>query len=143
MRGLQMDEEKVYEWGAYRYKPLGINEIAIKVYNKSNREEIGMNVDTFSEVIEGQMERCRNLLMLKAEEYATGEDRLHNFNVASELQGVTRKKALAGMMAKHTVSIYDMCKSDESYPEVIWNEKITDHINYLLLLKAVIMDGSR
>lgn len=42
------------------------------------------------------------------------------------------------MMAKHTVSIYDMCNSGLKYPIELWNEKITDHINYLLLLRAII-----
>ena len=44
------------------------------------------------------------------------------------------------MMAKHTVSIYDMCNSGQKYPIELWNEKITDHINYLLLLRAIIED---
>lgn len=48
------------------------------------------------------------------------------------------KEALAGMMAKHTISVYDMCRSGKDYPIELWNEKITDHINYLLLLKAIV-----
>ena len=48
------------------------------------------------------------ILVEKAAEYADDNDRLHNFNVAAELQGITREEALGGMMCKHTVSIYDM-----------------------------------
>jgi hypothetical protein len=44
------------------------------------------------------------------------------------------------MMAKHTVSIYDMCNSGKEYSIDMWNEKITDSINYLLLLRALIED---
>jgi len=44
------------------------------------------------------------------------------------------------MMAKHTVSIYDMCGSGEIYDIAKWDEKITDHINYLLLLRALVED---
>ena len=75
----------------------------------------------------------------KAEEYAT-EDRLHNFKVAAALQGISTKQALAGMLAKHTVSIYDLCMSKENASQDMWDEKITDHINYLLLLKAVVSE---
>ena len=38
------------------------------------------------------------------------------------------------MMSKHTVSIYDMCWSGQDYGLKLWQEKITDAINYLLLL---------
>ena len=33
-----------------------------------------------------------------------------------------------------------MCHSDQTYSDEIINEKITDHINYLLLLRAVFED---
>lgn len=96
-----------------------------------------MDSKTFETIIEEQITTCRDILIKKAGEYAT-EDRLHNFKVAAALQLENPKQALAGMMAKHTVSVYDMCRSGKKYPIELWNEKITDHINYLLLLKAVV-----
>lgn len=97
-----------------------------------------MNIKDFEKVVEEQIARSREILVIKAREYAT-LDRLHNFKVAGELQGISPRSALAGMMAKHTVSIYDMCvRPDILYSAEIWNEKITDHINYLLLLRAII-----
>ena len=75
----------------------------------------------------------------KAKEYAT-EDRLHNFRVAAVIQRVSAKDALAGMMAKHTVSVYDMCGSEETFSQELWDEKITDSINYLLLLRALVQE---
>lgn len=80
---------------------------------------------------------CQNTLSVKGGEYAT-EDRLHNFKVAARMQGVTPKQALGGMMAKHTVSVYDLIWDEEDNDEMLWAEKITDHINYLLLLKAIL-----
>ena len=77
-------------------------------------------------------------LMNKAKEYATDGDRLHNFKVASEIQGISPTAALAGMMAKHTVSVYDMIKTGEVYPMALWEEKIKDSINYLFLLWALL-----
>jgi hypothetical protein len=93
----------------------------------------------FNEVVEEQLEICKMVLCKKADEYAT-VDRLHNFKVAAALGSGDPIKALSGMMAKHTVSIYDMCGTDENYPIELWNEKITDHINYLLLLKGLLIE---
>lgn len=76
--------------------------------------------------------------MNKAKEYATGGDRLHNFKVAAAVQGISPTAALAGMMAKHTVSVYDMVGSGEDYPMELWEEKIKDSINYLFLLWALL-----
>lgn len=99
-----------------------------------------MMTEEFEAIVEGQLSRCREILCQKAGEYAT-EDRLHNFRVAAELENTTMRDALSGMMAKHTISLYDMCRSREMYTLDIWNEKVTDHINYLLLLAAVLRDG--
>lgn len=99
-----------------------------------------MKYEKFERVIQDQVCRCLDTLVVKAKEYAT-EDRLHNFKTAAVLHGGTPEKALAGMMAKHTVSVYDMCNSGEKYPLDLWNEKITDSINYLLLLRAIVEDG--
>ena len=103
------------------------------------------NVETalisYSESVELSIERAKSVLLEKKVEYAT-EDHFHNFRVAAELQGKPVKEALAGMMCKHTVSVYDMCCSGKTYPMETWDEKITDHINYLLILRALIdMEG--
>ena len=97
-----------------------------------------MDTKTFDKIISERLEECRNLLSYKAREYAT-DDRLHNFKIAAALQGVTPIEALAGMMAKHTVSVYDMCNGNV-YPVELWGEKIGDSINYLLLLWALVME---
>ncbi len=47
------------------------------------------------------------------------------------------------MMAKHTVSIYDMCRSPEDISVDVWSEKITAHINYLILLRAIVQEEER
>lgn len=46
------------------------------------------------------------------------------------------------MLAKHIVSLYDMCFDDgASYDISTWDEKITDSLNYLFLLKAIVKEG--
>ena len=99
-----------------------------------------MTTDKFNITIEKQMSLCKSILCLKAVEYAT-QDRLHNFKVAAVIENCTPVRALGGMMAKHTVSVYDMINSGKDYPMELWDEKITDSINYLLLLKAMVEEG--
>jgi len=98
-----------------------------------------MIIDDFVKVLDAQIKRVQNVLIVKTAEYANA-DQLHNFRVAAELQDKTVKETIAGMMAKHTVSIYDMVRSKRSFDPEIWDEKITDHIIYLILLRAAVIE---
>ena len=91
----------------------------------------------YDRAVNEQINFCTDTLLRKRDEYAT-EDVFHNFNVAAEILGVTPIEALGGMMVKHTTSIYDMITSNSGYTREMWREKITDHINYLLILAAMI-----
>lgn len=98
----------------------------------------------FVKVTEDKLNECMSLLYKKADEYAT-QDRLHNFKVAGQLQNCTPIKALGGMMAKHSVSVYDLINdfnNGKVIPLELWNEKINDSINYLLLLNALILENN-
>lgn len=99
-----------------------------------------MTDQNFTKIVDEQLSFCRELLTAKGAEYDSDtKDRLHSFKVAGEMQHRTPIQALAGMMAKHTVSIYDMC-AENSSDLAKWNEKITDSINYLLLLKSLVQE---
>ena len=93
-------------------------------------------------VFDGQVALCREILQKKTKEYTGGDtDRLGAFKAAAALQDSTPQRALAGMMAKHIISIYDMCFTDrKTFELAVWEEKITDSLNYLFLLKAVIKE---
>ena len=99
----------------------------------------GIVKDKYKSCIEETIEMCTDVLLKKNKEYADDIHPFHNFQIAAELQNTTLIKALAGMMAKHTSSIYDMCNSKKEYPLEKWNEKIVDHINYLLILRAMVV----
>lgn len=100
-----------------------------------------MTQDNFKNAISEQVQRSLDLLISKGKEYDGNHgDRLLSFKVAGALAGKGQVQALAGMMAKHTVSIYDMCENPMAYSNEKWNEKITDHINYLLILRAMIAE---
>lgn len=101
-----------------------------------------MKSERFNEILENTIEKCINTLSVKSNEYAT-EDRLHNFKVAAEIQNCTPITALAGMMAKHTVSVYDLIKKQEKGFDItreMWDKKIGDNINYLILLSALVQE---
>ena len=98
----------------------------------------------FHRVFQEQVKECDRLLNRKAKEYTgDNQDRLSAFKTAAVIQGSTPQRALAGMMAKHIISIYDMCFAQEaSFETEVWNEKITDTLNYLFLLKAIVKEGN-
>ena len=101
-----------------------------------------MKSERFQKVLEETLDKCVKTLGVKSNEYAT-EDRLHNFKIAAEIQNCTPMTALAGMMAKHTVSVYDLigkAERGEAVPLELWDEKIGDHINYLILLSAMVRE---
>lgn len=102
-----------------------------------------MDVVAFNEVVDIQLSTVSNMLVNKRRQYADDVDVLHNFRSAAQLHSSTLVSALAGMMAKHTVSIYDMAREanpDDRFSLQLWDEKITDHIAYLVLLKAVLVE---
>lgn len=99
-----------------------------------------MKASDFNEVVDHQIRTCEKILGVKASEYADDTDRLHNFKQAAHVQQTTPVRALSGMMSKHTVSVYDMMHEGE-YSMEQWSEKITDNINYLILLKALLIEA--
>ena len=94
----------------------------------------------FAEILGDQQHRIEETLLVKAGEYALDDDRLSNFRNAAALTGQRMRDVCGGFMLKHTVSIYDMLGDDADFPFELWDEKITDHINYLILLRAIIME---
>ena len=106
------------------------------------RRNYHMTQEEFNIVFELQMRKCADILAHKKKEY-TGDniDRLSAFKIAAALQNCDPKAALAGMMSKHVVSLYDMCYSTLLHFDMEqWDEKITDCINYLILLKALVKE---
>lgn len=95
--------------------------------------------DEFARSMNDQIQRCSDVLQVKGSEYADDSDRLSNFKKAAALQNSTPQRALYGMLAKHLVSVADLCQMEGiDIPEGVWTEKITDSLNYLFLLRAII-----
>ena len=101
-----------------------------------------MNIKDFENAVNKQIERCVSTLNAKGTDYADNAkvDRLNHFKVAAALMETTPEAALMGMLSKHVASISKMCLSDVAYAIEIWDEKITDTINYLLILAAMLRE---
>jgi hypothetical protein len=102
-----------------------------------------MNQEEFEKAFENRVRLCREVLVVKAREYAADGDRLHNFNVAAEFNSTTPQEACWWFLTKHLVSLSDMVTSGEQFSHLVWNEKLGDALNYLFLLDAIVKDERR
>lgn len=114
-----------------------------------------MKKDEFMEVVNNTVEDLiKKVLIKKGEEYTRGNDRFSNFKRMAAALGCTPEKALVGAWIKHIASILDMVDDlermvklcdDRKYTHKelnlkLWDEKIGDAINYLILLRALIIE---
>jgi hypothetical protein len=84
-----------------------------------------MNFDT---VVEYRINKIREILSLKAEEYATASDRFHNFRVGGRISGCSSELALKGMMLKHEVSMLDLIDLCDTNPDNLTVELVEEKI---------------
>lgn len=99
----------------------------------------------FRKVLEERLGKIRSVLDSKAGEYARGNDRLHNFKRVAEVKRITPAEACIDGFCKHLVSILDMVDDQakgSAWTLAIWEEKIGDAINYLILLEALIKEDA-
>jgi len=98
-----------------------------------------MTLDTFRKLAENRFKVCLDLMCgKKNEEYSRNNDKLHNFKRTALIEDLTPEMALLGMMTKHLVSIIDICQDSELPEKALLAEKVTDTVNYLILLEAII-----
>jgi hypothetical protein len=105
-----------------------------------------LNATEFNEIAEARIAHCKKTLLEKGEEYSREGDRLHNFKSAAVMDDETPEQALWGMAKKHVISVRDMVKDVERGlipSEKMLNEKITDWINYGLLLEGLLVERMR
>lgn len=104
-----------------------------------------MNQEQFEELLTARIKAIRAILSSKNKEYATDEDKLHNFKRAGKMLQCSPEQALIGMLTKHIISILDIVDKIEynnEYPRrKLLEEKATDAINYLILLEALIVEN--
>jgi hypothetical protein len=101
-----------------------------------------MTKEEFENVFKDELQLVTKVLIKKRDEYAPEAstiDCLKNFKNGSSMIG-SPELCLCSYMLKHLVSIFDMSKMPDNYELPIWTEKITDCINYLFLLKALVVE---
>lgn len=104
-----------------------------------------MTKEEFEQVFKEELQLVTKVLIKKRNEYtpeASTHDCLKNFKNGSSLMG-SPELCLCSYMLKHIVSIFDMSKDPGRYEESVWVEKITDSINYLFLLRALISERKK
>lgn len=84
-------------------------------------------------------------LVQKGAEYATDDDKMHNFNVGSIMTGQCREKVLQGFLLKHLISLNDIINKIDKNPkdlpsQKVLQEKCGDISTYYALLYASIED---
>lgn len=102
-----------------------------------------MTQEKFNVFAKNFVKQTTSVLYAKGKSYALNrDDRLEHFKRAAEYLSTTPKEACLAQLTKHLVSIRDMvCVNDRTVfsPEQ-WDEKIGDAINYLVLLRALVID---
>lgn len=101
-----------------------------------------MTHEQFEKILNERFEKCKATLLRKSKEYASNDDKLHNFKVAANFVSCGPDGALWGFLVKHLVSVRDMILSDTIPSQEMIDEKIGDCINYLILLEAIWIDQS-
>jgi hypothetical protein len=80
----------------------------------------------------------------KNDEYANDNEKLHNFYVGATMSGLQPETVLWFFMLKHYISlrdiVYEIERSGTLPDDAMVQEKITDMINYSILLKSLIID---
>lgn len=102
-----------------------------------------MKKDEMTRIVTERCQRIVSILANKAKEYASDEDRLHNFKRGAAMFRCTPEKHNLFLNSKHLISIQDMVFDlDRGITANMgqWEEKIGDAINYLILLEALIAE---
>lgn len=102
-----------------------------------------MTQEKFNVFAKNFVKKTTSVLYAKGKSYALNRnDRLEHFKRAAQYLDTTPQEACLAQATKHFISIRDMiCVNDGTVfsPEQ-WDEKIGDAINYLVLLRALVID---
>lgn len=93
-----------------------------------------MTTDRFDALVKEIREASLDTLTKKNANYASSEDRLHNFKVGAAITGGTPAQAALGYMAKHLASLQDKVSRNDFHDREDLKEKVQDSINYLVFI---------
>ena len=102
-----------------------------------------MTQEKFNVFAKNFVKQTTSVLYLKGKSYALNrDDRLEHFKSAAKYLNTTPQEACLAQLTKHLISIRDMvcANKDAAFSPEQWDEKIGDAINYLVLLRAIVID---
>lgn len=102
-----------------------------------------MTDERFNQIVDEELENIKKVLCKKKGEYNLDTDRMSAFKEAAEYLRKSPEDILMGYRCKHEMSLVDMINSGKQFPKELWLEKITDNINYLLLLLGLLEDDNK
>lgn len=99
-----------------------------------------MSHDDFNMILERRIQLMRAVLSVKAKEYATGKDRLHNCQAAADELGGAPAENAWGFVKKQLISVRDLILGDQPVTKAMIDERIGDAQNYLVLIEALLIE---
>lgn len=99
-----------------------------------------MTAEELDKLVDKRVKHIIETLKSKANEYASGSDRLHNFKRSAAFTRETPQEVCCGFLVKHLTSLFDMVDKITPTTRASLNEKIGDAINYLILLEALFIE---
>ena len=115
-----------------------------------------MTTEDFNKLVDEACADIKLILTKKGKEYSPDLDRLSNFKDAAAMNKTVPEYVLWGFVTKHIVALRDFIDElnltnqlMKHHPEITskreitkeqWLEKITDIINYLVLLRALLKE---
>jgi hypothetical protein len=100
-------------------------------------KEIEMEQKKFDAVVNSRFEYCKEILGVKGSVYASKKNRLKNFYDGASLNECTPKQYAFMLMTKHLVALKDYIREDRKMEEDFIDEKVSDIINYAVLIEAL------
>ena len=95
--------------------------------------------EELNRIFEEVINNSRDVMFSKNREYSRDTNALDNFDTSSEEAGITPLQAWAVFFRKHLNSILTYVREGKSYSNEDISERITDCINYLVILQALII----
>lgn len=92
----------------------------------------------FDEVLVYRLDKTKETLSAKAEQYQRNGNRYWNFDKAADFMGITPEQALWGFVMKHITALGDFVDMGGETSMEQWEEKIGDIICYLILLEGIV-----
>lgn len=102
-----------------------------------------MNSKDLTRLVNYRIKAAKETLNTKNDIYARTSDRLSNFKTGATFLNITPEKCLFSYLTKHLSALHEFILrlDDNNLTDLAeWQEKISDSINYLILLEALITE---